>query len=197
MRARMVGLAKTDLRLCTWTVHSLAAAPGWCAPRLTVTEATVGSLIGYCAGLALLAIEKIRLHRSFPLNVNRPARFEPKRIAQCVARRGRNVDAAGQTIGFHSLGGIYGVAPDIICNFVGAEHTGDDRPSGVDPDAQLQLFIETATGGVGGVEHGQCHFCDRDGGSRRLPLDPTGHHIAVADCLDGLESVVDCEIVEI
>jgi hypothetical protein len=59
------------------------------------------------------------------------------------------VDAARQTIGFHSLGGVYGIAPDIVCDFVGAEHAGDYRSSGVDPDAQLQLPVDTASGGVG------------------------------------------------
>ena len=69
----------------------------------------------------LLAIKEIGLHRSFALDVNQSARLELKRVAKGFARRGRNVDATGQTIGFHSLGGIYGIAPDIVCDFVGAQ----------------------------------------------------------------------------
>jgi hypothetical protein len=64
----------------------------------------------------------------------------------CVSRLKRGRGQA--TIGFHSLGGINGIAPDVVCNFVGAEHTSNNRPSGVDPDAQLQ-FLGSAFRAIG------------------------------------------------
>ena len=92
---------------------------------------------------ALLAINEIGLHRPFTFDVQRSAGLEAERIAECLTGSGRNVDAPGQGIGLHALGGIHGVAPDIECDFVGPEHASDNRPPGVDPDAQSQPPIET------------------------------------------------------
>jgi hypothetical protein len=47
---------------------------------------------------ALLAIQEIRFHRSFPFDVDRSSRLEPKRVAQRIARRGGNVARDGTTI---------------------------------------------------------------------------------------------------
>jgi hypothetical protein len=59
-------------------------------------------------------IQEKGLHRPFPFDLERAAGLEAERVAQCLAGRGGDVDAAGQTVGFHAPCGIYGIAPDIV-----------------------------------------------------------------------------------
>jgi hypothetical protein len=146
---------------------------------------------------ALLAIKEIGLHRPFAFDVERPAGFKTKRIAECVAGRGGNVDPAGQTISLHALGGIHGVTPDVEGDFVGAEHASDHWPPGVDPYAQLQSSIESPAGGFGDFQHRQGHlgycYC-----ALRPPFEyPASHHVTVADSLDRFEAAAKGEVVEL
>ena len=146
---------------------------------------------------ALLAIKEIRLHRPFAFDVERPAGFKTKRIAECVAGRGGNVDPAGQTISLHTLGGIHGVTPDVEGDFVGAEHASDHWPPGVDPYAQLQSSIESPAGGFGDFQHRQGHLGYCYCGLRPLFESPASHHVTVADSLDRFEAAAKGEVVEL
>jgi len=73
-------------------------------------------------------MDKIGFHRPLAFDLEQPARLEAEGLAQGLARRRGDMDAAWRTVALHALCRIHGVAPDIVDKFVGAEHAGDQRP---------------------------------------------------------------------
>jgi hypothetical protein len=66
---------------CVWIVREVVRTP-------IGTLIRTWTKVEWAAQCVLLPIQEIRLHRSFPLDVNRPAGLEPKRAPHCFARRG-------------------------------------------------------------------------------------------------------------
>ena len=111
---------------------------------------------------ALLAIKEIGLHRPLAFDFERAAGLEAECLAQCKAGRGGDVDLARQAIAFHAFGGVYGVAPDVVDKFAGAEHAGNQR-TGVEADSQLEPLADDPAGGLDGIEHRERHLRNRGG----------------------------------
>ena len=64
------------------------------------------------------------MHRAFAFDHERTARLEAERLAQGPSGRNGPVNATGQAVAFHALGGVYGIPPDVVDEFMGAKHTG-------------------------------------------------------------------------
>ena len=52
---------------------------------------------------------------------------------------------ARHAVALHPLGGVYGVAPDVVDKFVSAEHAGNQR-AGVEANAKLEPLAEGPAG---------------------------------------------------
>src|SRR5260370_36453250 len=110
----------------------------------------------------LVPIKEIGFYKSLPFDIERPAGFEAEHVAQRLAGRGGDVDLARHAVALHPLGGVYGVAPDVVDEFVGAEHASNQR-AGVEADAQLKPLADDPARGLDGLEHRERHLRNRGG----------------------------------
>jgi hypothetical protein len=90
--------------------------------RQTSDPADLQHPFGFCA--SLLSIKEIGLHRAFAFDHERTARLEAEHLAQGPSGRGGHVNTTGQAVAFHAPGGVYGISPDVVEEFMGAKHTG-------------------------------------------------------------------------
>jgi hypothetical protein len=109
--ARQVGLAPRS-----------STRSGRSTRRQTSDPADLQHPFGFCA--SLLSIKEIGLHRAFAFDHERTARLEAEHLAQGPSGRGGHVNTTGQAVAFHAPGGVYGISPDVVDEFMGAKHTG-------------------------------------------------------------------------
>ncbi len=132
-------------------------------------------------------VEKKRLHPTLALDLARAPRLEAERVAKELLSRGGDVYAARQAIRLHSLCRIHGIAPDVIDEFMGADHARDEG-AGMDADAQPYRLVVHDRCAAGGVVHCQCHLRHRHRMIGPRVRQPTRHHIAITDGLDLFEA---------
>src|SRR5262249_44937346 len=135
------------------------------------------------------AHEKVRLHRALTFDVQWPARLKLKVVAKQVICFSRDVNTAGSAETFHTARGIHRVAPDIVDEFVRANHAGNDRPN-MNPNPDFQIDAQTGAHALYDVQH-----LDRECGHsvrvvRQRLGQPAGDHIGVADGLDFFEPLL-------
>src|SRR5260370_39912053 len=69
---------------------------------------------------SLVPIKEIGFYKSLPFDIQRPTWLEAEHVAQCLAGRGGDMNAAGQAVALHALCGVHGIAPDVVDEFVRA-----------------------------------------------------------------------------
>ena len=89
------------------------------------------------AGAALL-LEQPGLELPNALDLDRPARFEQEALAERVPHRAGHLDLAGKPVQFQPRGEVHRLAPNVVGEFVGADHAGHHRADG-DADAHPQI----------------------------------------------------------
>ena len=114
----------------------------------------------YGDGRKSSSVEKERLHHALALDVDDTAPLNVVAIAEFRAGRGGDLNASRQRVGFHAARRIHGIAPDVIDEFVRADHAGHDRAA-VDADARLKAERDVASDRFDRIEHarsedGQC-----------------------------------------
>src|SRR4051812_16677333 len=83
------------------------------------------ALVRQGSGLVAFA-EKISDHRSLAFDIDPTSGLAPERVSYPRVSCFGNVDPAGQTIAFQPTGGIPGVAPDVIDEFVASNDSSND-----------------------------------------------------------------------
>ena len=93
------------------------------------------------------------------------------------------MNAARGAEGLHALRRVHRVTPDVVDEFVGADHARKQFPA-VQADAQLHGLVELDSHPRAQLAHFECHFGHRGGVVGPRLRQPASDHVAVADRLD-------------
>ncbi|KZR99794.1 Uncharacterized protein APZ42_004209, partial [Daphnia magna] len=129
------------------------------------------------------ALNKESLHLADAFDRHRAARLQRKVLVQLLGGGGRHMHPAGRARRLHAAGHVDGVAPQVVGEFVHADHTRDHRAT-VDADADLQAGAMLLVEGIDGLEHGKRHVHHRIGVVHPRLGQATDQHVAVADGFD-------------
>src|SRR4051812_11520579 len=128
-----------------------------------------------------------RTQSTFAFDFDFAAVLESERLLQRLADYMGDVDSIRRATRFHPTGGVYGIAPQIIDEFTGADDAGDNGAR-VDPDPNAQL---RATGHIelaDTLEHAERETGHFRGMIRLMVRYATDRHVTVADRLDFLDA---------
>jgi hypothetical protein len=112
-----------------------------------------------------------------------------------VVGHGVALDHAWHAFGSDAAGEVDRVAPEVVNEFLPAQHAGDDR-SGTDTDADFQMRSIDREVAAQQVAHGNRHVGDRRCVVIDLLIEAAGDHVGVADGLDLFEAVVFRQFIE-
>jgi hypothetical protein len=100
-----------------------------------------------------------------------------------------DLDSPGLALAGETARDVHGIAPQVVDEFLRADHAGDDRTR-CDANAQLQRLAFQREFPSCYLAHGECKFGDR-GAVPGLARDQTaGHHVRIAYGLDLLQPEV-------
>src|SRR5260370_3964119 len=117
-----------------------------------------------------------------PLELDRAAVLAKVKGAESTLRLLRYLDAARLAGGLQPARHVDGVAPQIVAEFVLADHAGH-HASGVDADAQIEVLLALASQALGEFDHLDGKVGDGGGMVLSCRRDTRGDHVGVADCL--------------
>ena len=136
-----------------------------------------------------------RFHVAEALDRDGAARSEGECIPKQCGGSGGEVDGVERGAAFHAAGGVHGVAPEVVGEFVAANDTGGERAA---VEAGAEVEIETTD--VADTVQRFVHAEREHGGGGRVIGARHGHagnyHVGVADCLYLLEAQHSGEFVE-
>ena len=104
-----------------------------------------------------LALEQIHLDQPFAFDIDQPTRLET--ISRSEQGMGclRELNLAGHTMGFHPGGRVHRIAPEVIGEFLLADHPSNHR-TGMEPNPDLQGLTRMAIMTCNHLLHPERHF---------------------------------------
>ena len=128
------------------------------------------------------------MHGALALDVDHAALLEQEPVPQAVIDVVGHLNSAFDVGGLHAGRDVHGVAPDVVEELAGTDHSGHHGACG-HSDAQRHLpapRIFEIGHGVGHVERQRRQRLEMVGPRRR---DPADHHVRIAAGLDLLQAV--------